>query len=163
MEGVSMEGLARNEPGCAECIGREVDIKNPHPPGGDSHDAWDDGARLGFAAGRAAFDAVVAERDEAVKKLGIAIDVTHEFEDEKIALADRLAKWERGEWPSTEAQHGVLLDQIKELAAERDAAIAAGQKLADAVARVCGEGHPALGMWRVALAAADREAPDGGR
>ena len=36
----------------------------------------------------------------------------------------------------------------------------AGERLAQAVARVCGEGHPALGMWRVALAAADREAPD---
>ena len=36
----------------------------------------------------------------------------------------------------------------------------AGERLAQAVARVCGEGHPALGMWRVALAAADREKPD---
>lgn len=103
-------------------------------------------------------EALRLERDEARRKLAIAIDVIHEFEDEKIELGDRLAKWERGEGPSTEAQHGVLLDQIK---AERDAALAAGQKLADAVARVCGEGHPALAAWRALPGCCDRPAPEG--
>lgn len=37
----------------------------------------------------------------------------------------------------------------------------AGDRLAQAVARVCGEGHPALGMWRVALGTDARGKPDG--
>jgi hypothetical protein len=71
----------------------------------------------------AAFDAVVAERDKLLELREVAAE---RYDSAWHTMKDA-----------------------------RDAAIAAGQKLADAgdklaevVARVCGEGHPALAAWR---------------
>lgn len=94
-------------------------------------DAWDEG----FVTGRAAFDAVVAERDEMIRVSAANIAATQRNMD--ALRAHTLGAHDRPLCCGCD-------DDIETLAAMANA----GDRLAEVVARVCGEGHPALAAWR---------------
>lgn len=84
---------------------------------------------------RAAFDAVVAERDEMIRVSAANIAATQRNMD--ALRAHTLGAHDRPLCCGCD-------DDIETLAAMANA----GDRLAKVVARVCGEGHPALAAWR---------------